>query len=104
MVHDKRERVVLSLNSDSFKHYLLLKYASKASDQERGRLGLVSEELISPEFWIQLQDFARADVESQGGKLIGYEVVNEELVSHEKINSDLWPANWMWVIQKQNLQ
>jgi len=104
MIHDKKGRVVLSLNSDSFKHYLLLKYGSKSSDSERERLGFVSEELISAEFWIQLQDYARADVESQGGKLLGYEVVNEELVSHEKINSNLWPANWMWVIQKQNFQ
>ncbi|GGC12449.1 hypothetical protein [Dyadobacter sediminis] len=104
MVHDKKGRVVLSFNNDSFKHYLLLKYVSKASDPEWEEVGFVTEKLISPEFWIQLQDYARADVESQGGKLIGYEMVNEELVSHEKINSDLWPTNWMWVIQKQNFQ
>lgn len=103
MRDDDHKHTILSLTSDSFKHYLLVNYVNNASNPQWKRLNFISEELISSQTWIQLQNYARVDVESRGGSLTGYEVVGEELVSHKKINSDFWPANWMWVIQKNDL-
>jgi hypothetical protein len=103
MKDEGHKHTILSLTNDSFKHYLLLNYVSNASNPQWRRLSFISEELISSQTWIQLQNYARVDVESRGGKLTGYEMVGEELVSHEKINSDSWPANWMWVIQRNDL-
>lgn len=102
MRHNHNRKTVLSLSNESFKHYLLLRYVNESADPKWKRLAFVSADLISSEIWIQLHNYARADVESQGGKLIGYELVDEELVSHESINTNAWPANWMWVIQKQD--
>lgn len=103
MKDEGNKHTILSLTNDSFKHYLLLNYVSNASNPQWRRLNFISEELISSQTWIQLQNYARADVESKGGSLTGYEVVGEKLVSHEEIKSDFWPANWMWVIQKSEL-
>jgi hypothetical protein len=99
MRDNDHKHTILSLTNDSFKRYLLLNYVNNASSPQWRRLNFLSEELISSQTWIQLQNFARVDVESKGGKLTGFEVVGKELVSHEKISSDSWPANWMWVIQ-----
>jgi hypothetical protein len=103
MAHEQNGKTVLSLSNESFKHYLLLRYVSNSNDPKWKRLSFVSAELITPEIWIQLHDYARADVESQGGRLIGYELVDEKLVRHDRINSNAWPANWMWVIQKRDI-
>jgi len=103
MRNDDYKHTVLSLTNDSFKRYLLFHYVVNAPNPQWRRLSFISEELISSQTWIQLQNYARVDVESKGGKLTGFEVVGEELVSHEKINSEFWPTNWMWVIQRSEL-
>ncbi|MCF2490350.1 hypothetical protein [Dyadobacter sp. CY347] len=102
MKHADTRKTVLSLSNECFKHYLLLRYVNNSSDPKWKKLSFVSAELITPEIWIQLHNYARADVESQGGKLLGYEVVDEKLVRHDSIGSNSWPANWMWVIQKKD--
>ncbi|MCF2506445.1 hypothetical protein L0663_23830 [Dyadobacter sp. CY107] len=102
MKQGRNRKTVLSLSNETFKHYLLLRYVNDSADPKWKRLSFVSTELISPEIWIQLHNYARADVESQGGRLIGYELVDEKLVRHDSINSNAWPANWMWVIQKRD--
>ena len=103
MRHANNRKTVLSLSNESFKHYLLLRYVNDSADPKWKQLAFVSAELIAPEVWIQLHNYARADVESHGGRLIEYELVDQELVRHDSINSDAWPANWMWVIQKKEL-
>lgn len=102
MTKGNTRKTVLSLSNETFKHYLLLRYVNDSADPKWKRLSFVSAELIAPEVWIQLHNYARADVERQGGRLIGYELVDEKLVRHDSINSDAWPANWMWVIQKRD--
>ncbi|MCF2496095.1 MULTISPECIES: hypothetical protein [Dyadobacter] len=102
MKHADTRKTILSLSNESFKHYLLLRYVDDSSDPKWKRLSFVSVELIAPEVWIQLHNYARADVESQGGRLIGYEVIDEKLVRHDSIRSNSWPADWMWVIQKRD--
>ncbi|WP_031528309.1 hypothetical protein [Dyadobacter crusticola] len=97
-----RKRAVMSLNSDSFKHYLLLSYVNNSVDPKWKQLTFVAQDKISAEVWLQLYNHAKADVESQGGGLTGYEVIDERVVKHEKIKTDYWPANWMWVISKQS--
>ncbi|QRR03171.1 hypothetical protein [Dyadobacter sandarakinus] len=99
----RQQHTVLSLNGESFKHYLLLRYVNNSADPRWKRLSLVSEDLIAPEVWIQLQHYAKQDLESQGGKLFGCELVDEQLVQHDGIHSNFWPANWMWVIEKQEV-
>jgi len=99
MRHSNTRKTVLSLSNETFKHYLLLRYVNDSPDPKWKRLAFVSAEKITPEIWIQLHNYARADVESHGGRLIGYEMVNEELVRHDSINSGAWPTTWMWVIQ-----
>jgi hypothetical protein len=96
------KRTVLSLSNDSYKHYLLLRYVNNSPDPKWRRLSFVSEELITPEIWIQLHNYARADVESRGGRLTGYEIINERFIRHDNIKSEYWPANWMWVISKKD--
>ncbi|TLU98132.1 hypothetical protein [Dyadobacter luticola] len=98
-----QKTTILSLSSESFKHYLLLQYVANSSDPKWRRLNFVSEDMILPEIWIQLHDHAKADVESQGGRLMGYEVVNQKIVRRNGIKTDFWPDNRMWVISKKGL-
>ncbi|MCE7068177.1 hypothetical protein [Dyadobacter sp. CY326] len=96
------KKTVLSLSNESFKHYLLLRYVNESADPQWKQFAFVSADSISSDTWIQLHNYARAEVEKQGGKLLGYEMVDEELVSHDSINSNAWPTDWMWVIQQNS--
>ncbi|WP_031529266.1 hypothetical protein [Dyadobacter crusticola] len=93
---------VITLSNESFKHYLLQRYGAN-SDESWRKLFHVSQELISPDTWIKLYNRAKADLESSGGCITGYEVVDDELVSHEAIGA-YWPGNCMWVMQFEHEQ
>ncbi|WP_439557547.1 hypothetical protein [Dyadobacter sp.] len=97
-----RKLAVMSLTNDTFKHYLVLRYVNNSTDPKWQQLTFVSQDNISAEVWLQLYNYAKTDVESQGGHLTGYEVVNERIVKHDGISTDYWPANWMWVISKHS--
>jgi hypothetical protein len=96
-----RKCAVLSLSNDCFKHYLLIRYATNTSEPGSQQFTYVSEENIGAEIWLQLYNYAKADLESHGGKLTGYEVINERILRHDGIKTDYWPSNWMWVISRQ---
>ncbi|TLV02145.1 hypothetical protein [Dyadobacter luticola] len=87
MKTNSQKHAVISLSHESFKHYLVQRYAENPE-----------KEYTTREDWINLYNHAKEDMEKSGGRIIGYELVDEELVSHERINS-YWPANWMWVLQ-----
>jgi hypothetical protein len=93
-------RPVITLSNESFKHYLIQRY-SATSEEPWKKLVHVSQELISSDTWIKLYHRAKADMENAGGCIIGFEVIGNELVSHEAVNSH-WPVNWMWVLQFEN--
>ncbi|WP_254562240.1 hypothetical protein [Dyadobacter diqingensis] len=90
---------VMGLNNDAYLQYLVLRYVQNSDDPKWESLRWTSTEEISAETWIELHNTAKNDVENQGGTLKGYEFINNELVIHERINSNAWPANWMWVIE-----
>ncbi|NIJ54758.1 hypothetical protein [Dyadobacter arcticus] len=78
---------VISLSDESFKHYLVQRYSN---DPEM--------DLKSTKNWVQLYNHAKNDIEKSGGRITGYEMVDEVLVSHEGVHSQ-WPLHWMWVLQ-----
>lgn len=96
MKSEHEKQTVITLNDESFKHYLIERYGNGA--QTWTKLKNASQDLISPETWIQLYNHAKDDVTKRGGTLIGYELVNNVLLSHDGINAH-WPMNWMWVIR-----
>lgn len=98
MEKEHEKQTVITLNDESFKSYLVERYGHGMSQSNWNKLKNVSLELISPETWIQLYNRAKEDLAQKGGKLIGYELVNNILLSHDGVNSH-WPMNWMWVIQ-----
>jgi DTW domain-containing protein YfiP len=79
---------VISLSDESFKHYLIERYREET-------------DLSSADSWIALYNHAKQDMEQSGGRITGYEVVNDELVGHDRVNQQ-WPGNWMWVLQFNN--
>ena len=95
----KKQPSVMGLNSDSYLHYLVLRYVYNSENPKWESLKWLDTDQITSETWIELHNIAKSDVENQGGSLIGYEFVNDELIIHEKINTDCWPKNWMWVIE-----
>jgi uncharacterized protein YjaZ len=92
------KRTVISLSDESFRHYLIERYSKNDENSGWKRLKEISQDLITTDTWIRLYNRAKADLEQSGGRLIGYEVVDEVLVSHERIHSQ-WPMNLMWVMQ-----
>lgn len=98
MEKEHEKQTVITLNDESFKHYLVERYGHGMTQSNWNKLKTVSLELISPETWIQLYNRAKEDLAQKGGKLIGYELVNNILLSHDGVKSH-WPMNWMWVIQ-----
>ena len=98
MKTENAKRAVISLSNESFKHYLIERYSQNGENSGWRRLKEMSQDLITTDTWIRLYNKAKADLEQSGGRLIGYEVVDEVLVSHERIQSN-WPMNWMWVMQ-----
>lgn len=99
MEGENEKQTVITLNDESFKHYLIERYGDNARGSNWQRLKTASQDLISPETWIQLYHQAKHDITQKGGSLIGYELVNNNiLLSHDGINSH-WPMNWMWVMR-----
>lgn len=98
MKTESEKQAVISLSDESFKHYLMQRYSNNYDDSTLKRLKGMSQDLISSETWIQLYNRAKADLEKNGGRLTGYEIIGDVLVSHDRINSH-WPINWMWVLQ-----
>lgn len=97
MESENEKQAVITLNDESFKHYLIERYGTSENFNWK-KLKSASQELISPETWIQLYNRAKEDLAQKGGSLMGYELVNNILLSHDGINSH-WPMNWMWVIR-----
>ncbi|WP_229208022.1 hypothetical protein [Dyadobacter beijingensis] len=95
---ESEKQTVITLNDESFKHYLIERYGDSAENSSWKKLKNASQELVSHETWVQLYHRAKEDVARKGGSLIGYELVNNILLSHDGINSH-WPMNWMWVIR-----
>ncbi|MCF0071259.1 hypothetical protein LZD49_12325 [Dyadobacter sp. CY261] len=89
---------VITLNDESFKHYLIERYSGTNENSNWQKLKDASQELISSETWVQLFNHAKEDLAKKGGSLIGYELVNNILLSHDGVTSH-WPMNWMWVIR-----
>lgn len=89
----------MGFNNDAYLQYLVLRYIQNSNDPKWESLRWTNTEEISAETWIALHNTAKNDVENQGGTLTAYEFINNELVIHEKINSNSWPTNWMWVIE-----
>jgi len=98
MESENEKQAVITLNDESFKHYLIERYGSSAENSNWKKLKNASQELVSAETWVQLYNRAKEDVSRKGGSLIGYELVNNVLLSHDGVNSH-WPVNWMWVIR-----
>jgi hypothetical protein len=92
---------VISLSNECFKHYLIERYGKVTENAAWTDLEDLPEDLIPAETWIDLVNKAKQDIEGNGGRLLAYEVVNDELISHERIVS-YWPVNWMWVLQFSN--
>jgi hypothetical protein len=90
---------VIGFNNESYMHYLAIRYIYNSTDPKWELIRWTGISEISEQTWIELHHTAKRDVEIGGGSLKGYEFVNNELVSHDRINSKSWPANWMWVIQ-----
>jgi len=88
----------MGLSNDAYLHYLVIRHAYHSEDPKWSNL-LSDMNDITPETWIELHNLAKNDLENQGGSVKGYEFVNNELIIHERINSNSWPANWMWVIE-----
>jgi hypothetical protein len=98
MKMENEKHSVISLSDESFRHYLIERYAG-TQERPAGKEWLEgSQEIISSEAWIELFNKAKADLEKKGGSVTGYELVNNILLSHDDIHSQ-WPMNWMWVIQ-----
>lgn len=95
----QKPRSVIGLNSESYMHYLAMRYIYNSEDPKWKELRWTQNVNISEEVWIELHHTAKNDVENQGGSLRGYEFVNDELIAHDQIISKSWPATWMWVIQ-----
>ncbi|WP_353721291.1 hypothetical protein [Dyadobacter sp. 676] len=93
-----QKQAVITLNGESFKHYLIERYGNAVENSNWQRFKNASQELISAETWIQLYNRAKEDLAQKGGSLIGYELVDNILLSHDGIGSH-WPMNWMWVIR-----
>jgi hypothetical protein len=98
MESEHERQTVITLNDESFKHYLIERYGSGAETSNWERLKNASQELVSAETWVQLYNHAKEDLAKKGGSVIGYELVNNILLSHDGVNSH-WPMNWMWVIR-----
>ena len=98
MEGENEKQTVITLNDESFKHYLIERYGSYAENSSWTRIKNASQDLISHETWVQLYNRAKHDITQKGGSLIGYELVNNILLSHDGINSP-WPMNWMWVMR-----
>jgi hypothetical protein len=98
MKREKEKSIVISLSDESFKHYLIERYGNQSESNVAADLKEANEESISADTWVKLYRTAKQDLERVGGRITGYEVVNDELVSHEGIRS-YWPAHWMWVMQ-----
>jgi hypothetical protein len=90
---------VIGFNNESYMHYLALRYMNNTSDPKWEAYQWSGASGISEETWIELHNTAKHDVENQGGSLKGYEFVGNELITHDRIISNSWPTNWMWVIQ-----
>jgi uncharacterized protein YjaZ len=98
MEGENEKQTVITLNGESFKHYLIERYGKHAENSNWERFKNASQDLISPETWVKLYHYAKQDISQKGGSLIGYELVNNILLSHDGINSH-WPMNWMWVMR-----
>ncbi|MHA4741931.1 hypothetical protein [Dyadobacter sp. MSC1_007] len=98
MERENEKQTVITLNDESFKHYLIERYRNNPDYSKRTTWNGGSHDLISGETLIQLYNRAKEDLRKKGGTLIGYELVNNILLSHDGVHSN-WPMNWMWVIQ-----
>jgi hypothetical protein len=98
MKMENEKHSVISLSDESFKHYLIERYAGTQEEAARKEWLEGSGEIVSSETWIRLFNEAKSDLEKRGGRVTGYELVNNILLSHDGIKSQ-WPMNWMWVIQ-----
>jgi hypothetical protein len=98
MERENEKQTVITLNDESFKHYLIERYRNNPDHSKRTTWNNGSHDLISGETLIQLYNRAKEDLRKKGGTLIGYELVNNILLSHDGVHSN-WPMNWMWVIQ-----
>lgn len=98
MESEHEKQTVITLNDESFKHYLIERYGNNSEHSHWKKLRNASQELISPDMWVQLFNRAKEDLAQRGGSLTGYELVNNILLSHDGVNTN-WPMNWMWVIR-----
>jgi hypothetical protein len=98
MEKENEKPTVITLNDESFKHYLIERYRNNSEYSKRTTWNAGPQDLISGETLIQLYNRAKEDLRKKGGTLIGYELVNNILLSHDGVHSN-WPMNWMWVIQ-----
>ncbi|GLU51436.1 hypothetical protein [Dyadobacter frigoris] len=94
---------VIGFNNESYMHYLAIRYIYNSEDPKWEGFRWTGVSGISEKMWIELHHTAKHDVENEGGSLKGYEFVNDELVTHDWISSNSWPANWMWVIQSEKI-
>lgn len=95
---ENEKQTVITLNDESFKHYLIERYGDNGESSHWKKLKSASQELVSSEMWVQLFNRAKEDLARKGGSLTGYELVNNILLSHDGVNAN-WPMNWMWVIR-----
>ena len=101
MEKENDKQAVISLSDECFKHYLIQRYIEDPGYPNWRGLEEMSRELIPSDTWVALYQRAKADLENMGGRLTGYEMVDDVLVSHEGTISH-WPLNWMWVMQFNN--
>lgn len=98
MKMENEKHSVISLSDESFKHYLIERYAGTQGETTGREWTEEARDIVPHETWIRLFNKAKADLEKKGGSVTGYELVNNILLSHDGINAH-WPMNWMWVIQ-----
>ncbi|WAC12580.1 hypothetical protein [Dyadobacter pollutisoli] len=98
MKMENEKHSVISLSDESFKHYLIERYADTQDEAAGKEWQEGSQVIVSPENWIRLFNKAKADLAKKGGSVTGYELVNNVLLSHDGIHAH-WPMNWMWVLQ-----
>lgn len=89
---------VITLNDESFKQYLIARYGRTFENPNWQKLKNASQDLVSGDTWVQLYNRAKDDLAQRGGSLMGYELINNVLLSHDGVNAS-WPMNWMWVIR-----
>ena len=101
MKRENEKQPVISLSDESFKHYLIHRYGEHPGNYSWENAREEWSEPIPSETLIQLYNRAKEDIENSGGRIVGYEVVDDVLISHEGVNAQ-WPENWMWVLQFNN--